>query len=173
MEMRMKWPALLGFAMLAAAATLPAGPARSHEFSAGSLLIIHPTARPNLPDRPMAAYVAIANDGDVPDRLVGVSAPGFTAAEIHESRMQGTTMTMQRVRAIELPAHDTLVLEPGGFHIMLFGAEHRFKPGESFPMILQFETAGAVRVDVMVEKDAGGMAPGHSHAGHGSGQSGN
>ena len=163
--------------ILAMAAMLPAGPAAAHEFTVGSLVIIHPTARPNLPNRPMAAYVTIANDGDAPDRLVAVSAPGFTAAELHESKMQGTTMTMQRVTAVELPAHDAVVLEPGGLHIMLFGAARQFKPGESFPMILQFEAAGEVRVDVVVEKpapgQAGGMAPGHGHAGHGAGQSGN
>lgn len=163
--------------ILAIAAIVPAGPAASHDFTAGSLVIVHPTARPNLPNRPMAAYVTIANDGDVPDRLVAVSAPGFTAAEIHESRMQGTVMTMERVTAVDLPAHDAVVLEPGGIHIMLFGAAYQFKPGESFPMILRFEAAGEARVDVVVEKPAagaaGGMNMGHGHAGHGTGQTGN
>lgn len=173
----MKRLAFLGFAILAMAATLPANPAPAHEFTVGSLVIIHPTARPNLPNRPMAAYVTIANDGDTPDRLVAASAPGFEAVEIHESKMQGTVMTMERVAAIELPPHETVVLEPGGLHIMLFGATHQFKPGESFPMILRFEAAGEARVDVVVEKpaagEAGGMTTGHGHAGHGTGQSGN
>ncbi len=178
----MKRSAFLGVTMLAIAATLPASSAPAHEFAVGSLLIIHPTARPNLPDRPMAAYVTIANDGDAPDRLLAATAPGFEAVELHESKMQGTVMTMEHVTAIEISPHDTVVLEPGGLHIMLFGATHQFKPGESFPMVLRFEAAGEVRVDVLVEKpadgEAGGMTTDHSHAGHGqaghgTGQSGN
>jgi len=169
-------------AMLAVAVVLPAGPAPAHDFTLGDLKIIHPASRPNLPDRPMVVYVTIANDGDTPDRLVGARAPGFGAAEVHESVMQGSTMSMRPVAAIELPPHDSVELAPGGLHIMLFGAGHLFKPGESFPMTLVFETAGEVSVDVQVEKpDAGQMGgmkmdhgtTGHGQSGHGTGQTGN
>jgi len=47
--------AAIALALFAVAAVLPgAQPARAHTIEAGELLIIHPTARPNLPNRPTA-----------------------------------------------------------------------------------------------------------------------
>ncbi|MEM7506578.1 MAG: copper chaperone PCu(A)C [Pseudomonadota bacterium] len=161
----------LGFA-LAALVALPiglspvtSGPAAAHEAKAGALTIIHPMARATLPNRPMALYMAISNDGSAPDRLLSANSPQFDAIEIHESKEQNGVMTMVQLEAIEAPAEDTALLEPGGLHLMLFGAKKHFKEGDEFPVTLMFENAGAVDVTVKVEKAGHGD---HSHhSGHG------
>ena len=48
-----------------------AGRAEAHDVQLGDLMVIHPTSRPNLPNRPMVVYVTIANDGALADRLLG------------------------------------------------------------------------------------------------------
>lgn len=157
---------------LALAASLIAGWSgpglRAHQIHAGAIMVIHPIARPNLPNRPMVVYMAIANDGDRPDRLLKASAPGFDAAEFHASAMQGATMTMRPAGAVDLPPHEVVRLEPGGVHIMLFGARTLYRPDDMFPMVLSFEKAGDVRIDVLVEAAEGGAAgAGTDHSGHG------
>ena len=55
------------------------------------------------------------------------------------------------------------MLEPGGLHLMLFDGKEAFKIGDSFPMVLTFDKAGDVTVEVKVEKISGGS----DHSGHG------
>ena len=44
------------------------------------------------------------------------------------------------------------MLEPGKMHLMLIGLKAPLKVGESFPVTLTFEKAGAINVTVSVEK---------------------
>lgn len=78
-------------------------------------------------------------------------------------------MKMIQVEAIDVPAGDAAVLAPGGLHIMLFQGAKAHKEGDSFPLELTFEQAGAVTVTVMVEK----IGHGSGHGGHGHGDHGN
>ena len=56
------------------------------------------------------------------------------------------------------------LLRQAGYHVMLFSLPKQLKDGERFPLTLHFEHAGAVQVEVAVQKDApaahGGTAPG-------------
>ena len=51
-----------------------------------------------------------------------------------------------------------MTLKPGGYHIMLMGLKQQLKDGETFPVTLTFEKAGAVTTTVHVAK-AGAMGP--------------
>lgn len=157
--------------LLAAALMVSTPPVHAHEASKGDLTITHPAARPNLPNRPTAAYMAITNNGATADRLVSASSPAFGAVEIHRSMKQGDVMRMMPVDAVEIPAGDTALLGPGSFHLMLFDGAKLFKVGDEFMMTLTFEQAGEIMVNVKIEKISGGMD--HStHGGHEGGYSG-
>lgn len=158
--MRLKM--LLGAALMAISVTTLAPVADAHEAKKGDLTIIHPAARPNLPNRPTAAYMAISNEGEEGDRLVSVRSDAFGAVELHTTMQHGDVMKMQPVEGIDVPAGDTALLEPGGLHVMLFDAVTQHKIGDSFMMTLTFEKAGDVEVEVKVEKISGG----HDHSGH-------
>lgn len=153
---------LLKTASRAAALTLAlvSSNAQAHETVAGDLTIIHAQARPNLPNRPTAAYMVIANDGETTDRLIGARSDHFGTIEMHTTLKQGDVMKMTPVEGIEVPSGDAAVLEPGGLHLMLFEGNERFKVGDEFPLTLVFEKAGEVVVTIKVEKISG--------AGHGS-----
>ena len=167
--------ALAATLSVAALGPLTAPQAEAHDVTVGEIMLIHPTARPNLPNRPTAAYVTISNDGETPDRLIGASAPDFEAAELHSVTMTEGVMKMFPVEAIEIPAGDTVALEPGGYHIMLFGARKMFKPGDTLPLVLTFEKSGEARIEAMVEKiDPSGAGHGQmNHGQMGQGQSSN
>ncbi|MEW6761664.1 MAG: copper chaperone PCu(A)C [Pseudomonadota bacterium] len=85
-----------------------------------------------------------------PARLVGVQADVAGRAELHEMAMDGQTMRMRRVEAIELPAGKPVNLASGGYHVMLFDLKRQVKEGESVAITLTVQDAGGKKQDVKV-----------------------
>ncbi len=119
-----------------------------------------------------AAYMSIsASEGD---QLVGVSVPASVAAraEIHEMvpadmdhsmddsmdddemAMDMGAMVMQQIMALDLPAGQTVNLEPGGYHVMLIDLAEPLVEGESFEVTLDFAEAEDLTVEVVVRTEA-------------------
>jgi periplasmic copper chaperone A len=92
------------------------------------------------------------------DRLVSASTPVAQAAELHESEMTGMVMKMRPLAGVTIPARHPVAFKPGGMHIMLMGLKAPLRPGESFPLTLDFTKAGPQTVTVMVGK-VGAMRP--------------
>jgi copper(I)-binding protein len=152
------------FAALLAAPALLLGAAPS--LAAGSpssaIHVEHPWARAS-GGRTAAAYLTVTNAGAAADRLVAASAPVAAKATLHESKMVNGIMEMRPLGPVTLQPGQSLTLKPGGDHIMLTHLKAPLKAGQSFPLTLTFEKAGAITVTVPVEK-AGAM---HAPAGHG------
>jgi hypothetical protein len=146
---------------LGAAIALPALAAGATEIT-----VSDPWARPNLPGRPTAAYMRIENAGETADRLTGASSPLFGTIELHTTLEEDGVMKMQAVEAIEAPAGGGVSLAPGGYHLMLFEPAEALREGTHFPLVLEFERAGAVGVTVPVERRGAGK--GHGSMDHGS-----
>lgn len=100
-----------------------------------------------------------------PARLVGVQTEVAGRAELHEMAMEGQTMRMRRVDAIELPAGKPVNLASGGYHIMLMDLKRQVKEGESIELTLQVQDAAGKRQDLKVNVPVRPLS--HSaHAGH-------
>ncbi|MCB9130373.1 MAG: copper chaperone PCu(A)C [Anaerolineales bacterium] len=100
-----------------------------------------------------AVYMLLTNSGDSSDRLLSAAADVAGAVEIHETRMEGDVMHMQQLTdGIEIPANGQVELKPGGLHVMLIDLTRDLNPGETFPVTLQFEQAGAVTVEAEVRQ---------------------
>jgi len=93
-----------------------------------------------------------------PDRLVSVSSPVAKTAELHTMEMAGMVMKMRPLAGLDIPAGQSVTLKPGGEHIMLMGLNGPLREGQSFPLTLTFEKAGAREVTVPVGK-AGAAGP--------------
>ncbi len=142
-------------------AILLALPAMAHEITHGPLQIIHPTIPAPRPGAKAAAgYMAISNNGDSAEYLLAIEPSFADAAEVHKSEMQDGIARMVPVGVLEIPADDTVVLEPGGLHVMFFDPKGPFEPGEELPVTLIFENEGPVPVGFLVG------AYGESHEGH-------
>lgn len=113
-----------------------------------------------------AVYLTIVG-GKKADQLTSASVATTIAAktELHETTMAGmnhaagssaagTTMagvmTMSPVSSIEVPAGKVVMLEPGGYHIMLINLVKPLTTGQSFVATLTFAGLGAVEVPVVV-----------------------
>ncbi len=98
-----------------------------------------------------AAFLTIHNGGGSDDRLVAAKANVSRKAELHTHIKDGAVMKMRQVEAIDVPSGETVMLQPGGMHVMFMGLNAPFKEGEHFPLTLVFEKAGEVTVDVSVQ----------------------
>ncbi len=148
------------------ALTFTSATALAHEYAKDNIFVDHPWARPGrAASVPAAVYFDMVNRGGEGDRLIAAGSERAEHVEIHVSEKAGNGRVAMRLLkdGIALPAHSTVSLEGGSYHIMLIGLGTALEEGESFPMTLTFEKAGEVEVVVKVEDRAAPAPGGHSH----------
>jgi copper(I)-binding protein len=152
-------------AIAAVAAIAATGAAWGHDYQLRSLHIDHPFARATPPGaRSGGVFLSVENQGTKTDRLVTVSTPAAATAGLHQMVLDAGVMRMRAIAGIDVKPGDRLVLQPGGYHVMLTDLKRPLQAGDHFPLTLGFEKAGSIEVDVEVESmAAGAMQP---HAGH-------
>jgi putative membrane protein len=96
---------------------------------------------PAVPDR-AALYLHLRNPGDATVRIVGVRVEDVSAAEFHETRMEGGLMAMYPLDGLGLAPGEAAVLRPGGLHIMLAGVTRTLIAGDTVPVTLVFQDGG-------------------------------
>lgn len=97
-----------------------------------------------------AAYFTAANHGEQADTLVGVAAAGASSASLHRSVEEGERVTMQMLERVGIEPGDSLVLEPGGTHLMLVGLTRAPHPGDTMRVTLRFAHAGNLELALPV-----------------------
>jgi hypothetical protein len=152
-------------AIAAVAAIAVAGGASAHDYQLRALHIDHPFARATPPGaRSGGVFLSVENKGAQTDRLLTVSTPAAGTAELHQMVLDAGVMRMRAVAGVDVKPGDRLVLQPGGYHVMLAELKRPLQAGDHFPLTLRFEKAGSIEVSVEVESmAAGAMQP---HAGH-------
>ncbi len=128
---------------------------------AGPIEVTFPWIRTPPSAAPTAAgYATIANRGKAADRLISVDSPTARAVELHEMSIAAGVMRMRALPdGLAIGPGQTLVLSPGGDHLMLIGPVHALREGEKVPVTLRFAHAGKLTVQFQVLK----YAPGARH----------
>ena len=99
-----------------------------------------------------AVYMTIDNKLSIADRLTGLSSEVAKKLQIHETKMENGIMKMREISGgLPVPAGGSVVLKPGGYHVMLIDLNKPLKAGEAFPVTLVFEKAGKVSITVSVQ----------------------
>jgi len=158
----------------AAAITLLSPSAFAHDYKAGNLTLNHPWTRATPPNaKAGGGFVEIVNSGSEADRLIAASSDAAAKVEIHEMAVNDGVMTMRPVEGgVEIPAGETVALKPGSYHIMFMGLNEAFVEGTRIPVVLTFEKAGDVSVELAVDK-MGAKAPSGGEMDHGQMDHGN
>jgi copper(I)-binding protein len=102
-----------------------------------------------------AAYMNITASAD--DALVGASVDMSVAmmTQVHETTTAADgSMGMQEIASNPMVAGTPLVLEPGGYHIMIMELVAPLKVGTSFTVTLTFESGATTTVEVPVLNEA-------------------
>lgn len=97
------------------------------------------------------AYVTIRNTGTEPDRLVSASCECAASTELHSMSTKDGVMEMAEMKnGFVIAPGETLVLKPGGNHIMLMGLKIRPQDGSKVDVKLTFEKAGEITLAMPV-----------------------
>jgi copper(I)-binding protein len=112
-----------------------------------------------------AGFMTIRTAGPAADRLVAARAAIARVVELHTHVRDGDVMRMRPVPAIDVPAGGTVMLQPGGLHLMLIGLTASLEQGATVPVTLVFERAGEIAVELRVES-AGARGPAMGGQGH-------
>lgn len=95
-----------------------------------------------------AVYLKItANEADT---LVSATTTVADHIEMHTSSEENGMMRMRPLPTAPIEAGKPFAFAPGGAHFMLMGMRQPLQAGMRFPMMLQFEKAGARTVQVEV-----------------------
>lgn len=108
-----------------------------------------------------AVFMTIASPDA--DRLVAASAPVAKRTDLMTMHGGSSAMAMSYVEAIDIPAGETVSLNPTGLHVWLDDLNEPLKAGETFPLTLEFAKAGRREVTVSVIAPAA-AAPGAAMA---------
>lgn len=114
------------------------------------ITIHNPWMRPAHESFNSAFYCTILNNSSEADTLYKVSSEISDDVEIHETFMKDDMMGMRPVKNLVIPAKDSLLFKPGGYHIMLMNLKDNAIVNNSKEMILFFKRAGEIKVKAFV-----------------------
>jgi copper(I)-binding protein len=152
-------------------AVVPA--AAAGDYDVGTIHISQPWSRATAKGATTGAgYMTITNKGAAPDKVSCISDDASALCQIHSMTMEGGVMKMRPVEGgLEIKPGESVMLKPGGYHVMFRDLKHPLEQGASVKVTLKFEHAGTIDVDYPVLA-LGAAAPGASGGGtmmHGSG----
>jgi copper(I)-binding protein len=106
------------------------------------------------PSSPVAAaYMTIKNEGNADDKLLSVTSSISGSTMIHQTVIDEQSVArMEMVDALVIPAGKSVVLKPGGTHIMLMDLKEPVTGKEKIELDLKFENAGDIKIEAPVKK---------------------
>ena len=100
-----------------------------------------------------AVFLTITNPDVTDDRLLSATTDAAEMAMLHTSMMDANgVMSMPELAGgVVIPAGSAHALARGGDHIMLMGLTAPLKDGDTLRLILTFELAGPIALDVVID----------------------
>ena len=104
-----------------------------------------------------AVYLTITNKSHDADRLLSASSDVADKLQFHEMKVVNGIMEMREITGgLPVAANGSVVLKPGGYHVMLIGLKKPLKADETIPLTLDFEKAGKISLTVPVRATGAG-----------------
>lgn len=101
-------------------------------------------------------HETVSDDGDM-ESTEGMEDSGTMEGMDSESTMDDSMssqmMGMREIDSLTLPAGEEVVLEPGGYHIMLIDLANPIEEGDTIPVTLTFENAGEIEIEAEARQD--------------------
>jgi copper(I)-binding protein len=125
-------------------------------FTSGPVTVAGAYVRATPPNAQAAgAYLTLTNAGSDPVTFTGAASEAATDIAIHSMAMKGGVMEMAPVEGgLAIPPGGSVALEPMGYHLMLTGMEQPFVEGQCIEMVLHFDKAA----DLPIQLNIGGFA---------------
>ena len=98
-----------------------------------------------------AAFMQLTNNSAQSITLVGGSSPAVKSIEVHSHTMIDGVMKMRKLPGLEIEAGETVILKPGGLHIMFIGLKRRLEKGNNFNFKLKFNNGDTQDVSLPIK----------------------
>ena len=106
------------------------------------LTVVKPWMRYLLPSIPAAGYMELHNPGAADVVVTGAASPACEMLMLHKSSDTSGMAMMMDVQSITIPAHGSVMLAPGGYHLMCM--QPAMKLGEQVPVTLRLQDGSTV-----------------------------
>ncbi len=121
--------------------------------AADGVAVTDPYVRAVPPGQPNSAlFMAVTNNSSMDRVLVAAESPAAGVVELHTHINDNGMMRMRRVEKIDLPVGKTVMLQPGGLHVMLIGLKQGLVPDQKVSITLLFDDGGKKVLSVPVRK---------------------
>jgi copper(I)-binding protein len=118
-----------------------------------------PPGQPN-----SAVFMSLSNSSAADHAVTGAESDSSEVVELHTHTMDGGMMRMRQIERIDVPAGETVTLEPGGLHVMLIGLKKPLVEGETVAVTLVYDDGSRATLDAPVKRI--------EHTMHGQGKNG-
>jgi copper(I)-binding protein len=113
--------------------------ALAEEYSS-NIIIEEPYVRASIPGTSItSAYMSIENKGNEALTLIGVSGLFSDRIEIHQHTMSHGMMKMRKVEQLVINGKSNVILQPMGYHLMIFNVKQVLVPEEEVSLTLHFK----------------------------------
>jgi copper(I)-binding protein len=96
------------------------------------------------------AYLTVVNADSIAVALTGATSPWATAVEVHETMNHDGMAHMMARTSVPIAPRDSLVMKPGGVHMMLIGLTRALREGDSVPVTLRFSIGDSLALRIPV-----------------------
>jgi periplasmic copper chaperone A len=110
------------------------------QVQAGEITVSDAWSRATVPGQEVGMVgLVITSQKDA--RIIAVTSPVSTTAELHTMTMDNGVMQMRQLENLPLTAKQPATLGPGGNHLMLIGLKQSLKAGDKVPLTLTVQFA--------------------------------
>ncbi|MDE8348573.1 MAG: copper chaperone PCu(A)C [Acidocella sp.] len=106
------------------------------------LIVVKPWMRYLLASIPAAGYMELQNPGAADVVITGAASSACGMLMLHKSSDTSGMAMMMDVQSITVPAHGSVTLAPGGYHLMCM--QPAMKPGDKVALTLSLQNGGTV-----------------------------
>ncbi|WP_413694076.1 copper chaperone PCu(A)C [Pseudoalteromonas sp. KJ10-2] len=99
-----------------------------------------------------AAFLTIDNQSEESVKLVSVSSDIADRVELHTHISEAGLMKMRQVESILIKGHNSVQLQPGGYHVMFLGLKNDLVAGDSVDITLYFDNGDAIDITAPIQK---------------------
>jgi copper(I)-binding protein len=124
--------------------------AASDALRAGPLIVREAWARPADSGTTAGAYLTLKNDDTTAHVITTITSPDAAAAELHTTMQHDGMAHMMAQPTVTIPRDSTLVMAPGGLHVMLHATTRTLKAGDTLRLALTVDQNTLVPVAVVV-----------------------